>query len=137
MGAQGESRHGRRVSTVLSSIEALKSIIRTVSWQHSVANERTPLLQGSHSGGLRPVFICPYISSMLCKLAIVKVRIKSVRCKQALMIALLYNLSVFHNKDNISLPDGRQTMSHYKACPALHHGKERFLNLNLCSCINR
>ena len=56
MGAQGESRHGRRVSTVLSGIEALKSIIRTVSWQHSVANERTPLLQGSHSGGLRPVF---------------------------------------------------------------------------------
>ena len=56
MGAQGESRHGRRVSTVLSGIEALKSIIRTVSWQHSVANERTPLLLGSHSGGLRPVF---------------------------------------------------------------------------------
>ena len=63
MGAQGESRHGRRVSTVLSGIEALKSIIRTVSWQHSVANERTPLLQGSHSGGLRPTFICcPYIA---------------------------------------------------------------------------
>ena len=57
MGAQGESRHGRRVSTVLSGIETLKSIIRTVAWQHSVANERTPLLQGSHSGGLRPVFL--------------------------------------------------------------------------------
>ena len=53
MGAQGKSRHGRCVSTVLSGIEALKSIIRTVSWQHSVANERTPLLQGSHSGDLR------------------------------------------------------------------------------------
>ena len=60
---RGEPRHGRRVSTVLSGIEALKSIIRTVSWQHSVANERTPLLQGSHSGGLRPTFICcPYIA---------------------------------------------------------------------------
>ena len=63
MGAQGESRHGRRVSTVLSGIEALKSIIRTVSWQHSVANERTPLPQVSHSGGLRPVFP---ISIALC-----------------------------------------------------------------------
>ena len=74
---------------------------------------------------------------MLCKLAIVEICIKSIGCKQTLMIALLYNLSIFHNKDNIRFPYGGQTMSHYKAYPALHHGKERFLNLNLCSCINR
>ena len=85
-----------------------------------------------------PAAYAPYFySPMLCKLAIVEICIKSVRCKQALMIALLYNLSVFHNKDNIRFPDGRQTMSHYKACPALHHSKERFVNLNLCTCINR
>ena len=85
-----------------------------------------------------PAAYAPYFHSpMLCKLAIVEVRIKSVRFKQALMIALLYNLSIFHNKDNIRFPDGRQTMSHYKAGSSLHHGKERLLNLNLCTCINR
>lgn len=85
-----------------------------------------------------PAAYAPYFySPMLCKLAIVEVRIKSIGCKQTLMIALLYNLSVFHNKDNIRFPDGGQTMSHYKAGPALHHGKECLLNLNLCSCINR
>ena len=95
MGAQGEPRHGRRVSTVSTDF----------------VGHRSP---------------------MLCKLAIVEICIKSIGCKQTLMIALLYNLSIFHNKDNIRFPDGRQTMSHYKTGSALHHGKERFLNLNLC-----
>ncbi|WP_443597083.1 hypothetical protein, partial [Agathobacter sp.] len=38
--AQGEPRHGRRVSTVSSGIVKLKGIIPTVSWQCSVAHER-------------------------------------------------------------------------------------------------
>lgn len=62
MGAQGESRHGRRVSTVLSGIETLKSIIRTVSWQHSVANEGVPTLHGSPLRLFTPHYV---VSSIL------------------------------------------------------------------------
>ena len=40
MAGQGEPRHGRRVSTVSSSIVKLKGIIPTVSWQCSVAHAR-------------------------------------------------------------------------------------------------
>ena len=56
MGAQGEPRHGRRVSTVLSGIETLKSIIRTVSKQLRYTLTKECLrCRAVHSGCLRPI----------------------------------------------------------------------------------
>ena len=65
MGAQGEPRHGRRGSTVLSGIETLKSIIRTVSWQHSVANEGVLQLHGSPLRRLTPHYVVASILTAL------------------------------------------------------------------------
>ena len=54
MAGQGEPRHGRRVSTVSSSIVKLKGIIPTVSWQCSVAHVRGFAQARTH--GMKP---CP------------------------------------------------------------------------------
>ena len=67
MGAQGEPRHGRRVSTVSSGIANLKGIIPTVSWLRSVAHARE-CVHLPVSGNEAPPY-CHYLQ-LLCQLLI-------------------------------------------------------------------
>mgnify|MGYP002508679820 CR=1 FL=1 len=73
----------------------------------------------------------------LRELALIQIRIKSAHGKQRLMISLLDDITVFHNKDHIRLLDRRQPVRYDKTGPAFHHGCKSLLDLNFGSCIDR
>ena len=53
------------------------------------------------------------------------------------MLALLDDMPVLHNEDHVRLADGREPVRHNEARPSDHHLRERVLNLELGSRINR
>ena len=52
------------------------------------------------------------------------------------MVALLDDISIFHNQDHIGFPDRRKSVCNDEACSSLHHGCKCILNLDLRTSIN-
>ena len=64
------------------------------------------------------------------ELAIIKGVVEALIFKQLIVLALLNDISVPHNQDNVSFPHGGESVSNDKACSALHHTCESLLNLH-------
>ena len=72
----------------------------------------------------------------ILKLRIVKVCIEPILRKQFFMVALLDDISVLHDKNQIRITNRGQPMGNDKACSTLHQVIHCFLDLDLCSGIN-
>ena len=75
-------------------------------------------------------------SLRLIKLAVVKICVEAFLCKQLFMAALLDNVTILHNQDQICIPDGGKSVSDDKAGSAFHQVIHSFLDLYLGSGIN-
>ena len=53
------------------------------------------------------------------------------------MPSLLNDVPVLHDKNHVRLADGRQAVRHDEACSALHHLRERMLDFELRSRVDR
>ena len=67
------------------------------------------------------------------KLAPIQLRIETAFVKQFPVTALLHNMSVPHDKNNIRFLDRGQPVGHDKRGSSLHHGIKGFLDPNLSS----
>ena len=65
------------------------------------------------------------------KLTIVKVVVEAVLFKHLFVRALLDDMTLVHNKNDVRFTDRRKSVSNNKARPALHHSGKGFLNSNL------
>lgn len=72
----------------------------------------------------------------LCKLALVKLRVKSLTFEQGLVAALFDNIAVFHDEDDIRLPYCRKSVRNNETGSPFHHGRKCFLNPDFRSRIN-
>ena len=62
------------------------------------------------------------------KLAVIQSVIKAAFCDQIIMSTLLNNAAVFHNKDQIRIPDGGQPVGDDDAGAVLHYLPHGTLN---------
>ncbi|MNJ69256.1 hypothetical protein D3C77_655860 [compost metagenome] len=62
------------------------------------------------------------------KLTVIQISIESFLTNQFLMVAALYDVTVFHDKDEIRISNGRQTMGNNEGGFANHQLIHRFLN---------
>ena len=69
----------------------------------------------------------------ILKLRIVKVCIEPILRKQLFMVALLDDVSVFHDENQIRIADGGQPVGDDEACSALHQVIHGFLDLDFGS----
>ena len=72
----------------------------------------------------------------ILKLRIVKVCIEPILRKQLFMVALLDDISVLHDKNQIRIANRRQPMGDDEACSALHQVIHGFLDLDFGSCVD-
>ena len=79
-------------------------------------------------------FLC---ALCLIKLAVIKICVKAFCCKQLFVTALLDNIAILHNQDQVRILDGGKPVGNDKACSALHQVIHGLLDLDLCSGINR
>lgn len=56
-----------------------------------------------------------------CKLALKELCIEAVLCNEGVMIALFDDIAVVHDKDEVSLLDGREAVCNDKGSTSLHH----------------
>ena len=77
--------------------------------------------------------------SALCliKLAVIKICVKAFCCKQLFVTALLDNIAILHNQNQVSILDSGKPVGNDKACSSLHQVIHSLLNLDLCSGIYR
>ena len=61
-----------------------------------------------------------------CVLAVIQRCIKAVLCKQRLVVALLDDMTILHDQNDVRAADGGKTVCNDKARPAFHQ---------LCKCI--
>lgn len=72
----------------------------------------------------------------MAELALIQIPVESVLFKKFSVISLLDDLSVFHDQDQVRLPDGRKAVCHDKRGPPLHQFRKGVLDLDLRSGIN-
>ena len=85
----------------------------------------------------RLIFICVYHISMLRrKLAVIQVGVEAALIKECYMVALFYNMTVLHDKYDIRILDGGESVGYDKACTSFHHGIKCLADLKLCSGID-
>ncbi len=103
------------------------------NWTHGMMIK--PTKQIEQAAPPRDGTACFSVSNHIClshrKLAVIKIRIKSILRQQRLMGALLNNVPVFHHQDHIRLPDRGKAVRDDKAGPPLHHGRKCFLDADL------
>ena len=69
----------------------------------------------------------------ILKLRIVKVCIEPILRKQLVMVALLDDVSVFHDENQIRITNRGQSMRNNEACSAFHQVIHGFLDLDFGS----
>ena len=72
----------------------------------------------------------------VCKLALIKLCVKTVSFQKFRMISLFNDLAVPHNQNQIGLTDGGEAMCNNKGSSSLHHGVESFLDTDFCTGID-
>jgi len=82
------------------------------------------------AGALRALF------RWVVELAVVKLRIKSALCHQAIVRALLHNVATLHAEDEIRIADGGEPVRNDEASAPFHQGVHRLLNEQLCTGID-
>ena len=73
----------------------------------------------------------------LFELAVVQLCIESVLCQQFFVVALLYNIAVFHNEDQIGILDRRKSVGDDERSTSSHQLVHSILDQLLGSGIDR
>ena len=82
---------------------------------------------------LKELILEPGMECIPDNLALVKSCLLYTSCQQLFMIALLDDVSVLHDQDQICIFDGGKSVGNDKTCSALHQIIHGFLDLNLGS----
>ena len=70
---------------------------------------------------------------LLCKLAVVELRVRALRPQQLPVISFLNDISVLHDKDQVCVHDRGQPVGNDKACAVLHEFAHSLPDLHLRS----
>ena len=68
---------------------------------------------------------------VVCKLALIQLRIEAALCKQLFVVACFYNISILHDKDDVRIADGRKAVCDDEAGASFGQTVHRLLNQQL------